>query len=346
MEKIKNNKPIILLLLVGAVYFFLKFITPLVAPALIAMLFVTMFGNTLKKMQAKFHIHRQVGAILLLLIATLIVGGLIWILFSWVIGSFPTWLDKLDLVEQEIAVVVHNVCETVGKALRVDSMYMEETILGSIQEGIDYFQLQLVPGMLSRSFTYLKVIGVAGGFLVTFIIASVLLAKDYDEIMNGMLEREDCHVLLEIICGIIRYIATFVKAQIIIISLIAGLAALVLSVFGIEHGVIWGMLAGIMDALPFIGTGIVLFPLAVVQIFNGSYSSALVCALLYVACIFLREFLEPRLIGKRMGVTPIAILVSLYAGIQLFGIWGIIKGPLGFIIIYQTYQSICRRGIC
>lgn len=343
MEKVKNSKPIILLLIIGAVYFFLEYITPLVAPVLTAMLFVTIFGNTLKKMQGKFHIHRQIGAIVLLLSGTLILVLLIWVLLSWIISSFPAWLDKLDAIEKDIAVILHGVCETVGNALRLDSTYMEETILSSIQEGIDYFQLQMVPGVLSQSFSYLKILGVVGAFLITFIIASVLLAKDYDAIMNGLLEREGCHVLLEVICGIIRYIATFVKAQVVIISVMAGLGAVVLWIFGIEHGILWGILAGCLDALPFVGTGIVLFPLALIQIFNGAYVKALICVLLFVACAFLREFLEPRLIGKRMGINPIAILVSLYAGIQLFGLWGIIKGPLGFIIIYQTYQSIQRR---
>lgn len=343
MEKIKNSKPIILLLIIGAVFLFLKYISPLIAPVLIAMLFVTIFGNTLKKIQDKFHIHRQIGAIVLLVLASLIVVALIWVLFSWIVGSLPTWINSFDAVWEQISQIVHKGCGTIGKALKVDSVYLEETILGHIQEAMDYFRLTVVPGMLSHSFAYVKVIGVLGGFLITFIIASVLLAKDYDKIMNRMLEREEYHVLLEVICGIIRYIATFVKAQLIIISIMACLAALVLGISGISQGVLWGILAGILDALPFIGTGIVLFPLAFIQLFNGAYGKAAVCVLLYVACIFIREILEPKLIGKRLGVNPIAVLVAIYAGIQLFGIWGIIKGPLGFIIIYQTYLSIHKR---
>lgn len=341
--KLKKNKPLILLLLTGAVYFFLKYITPLIAPILIAMLFVTIFGPTLKKMQEKLHIHRQIGAVVLLLLAAILLIGLLWILFSWIVGSLPQWVESLDAVEQEITGVVHAVCQTVGKAIGVDSTYLEQTLLHNINEGIDYVQYHAVPGMLSQSLTYVKIIAALGGFLVTFIIASVLLAKDYDDIMNGMLDREECHVLLEVICGIIRYIATFVKAQLIIICVMAGVAAVTLGISRIQHGVLWGILAGLLDALPFIGTGIVLVPLAVVQIFQGCYGRAAVCIILYVVCIFLRELLEPRLIGRRIGVTPIAVLLSIYAGIQLFGVWGIVKGPLGFIIIYETYQSIQRR---
>jgi len=49
------------------------------------------------------------------------------------------------------------------------------------------------------------------------------------------------------------------------------------------------------------------------------------------------------LIGNRMGVPAIAVLVSLYAGIQLFGVWGIVKGPLGFVLIRESYLSIRKE---
>lgn len=343
LEKVKKSKILILFLLTGAVYFFLRYITPLVAPALTAMLFVTIFGPTLQKLQKRLHLHRQVGAVLLLSVAVVFFALLVWVLFSWIVGSLPGWISNLENLEQEISVIVHNVCGTVGEAIGVDSAYLEKTVLTRIREGFDYFQLETFPGVLSQSLTYMRAAASLGGFLIVFLIATVLLAKDYDEIMNRLLDREECHVLLEIICGIIRYIATYIRAQIIIMSCIATVAALVLGISGIRQGVLWGILAGILDALPFVGTGVVLVPLAIVQIFAGNYVRAVVCVVLYVGCAFFRELLEPRLIGRRLGVSPIAVLLSLYVGIQLFGIWGIVKGPLGFVIIYQAYQSIARR---
>lgn len=343
VEKIKDNRMVVLLLLTGAVYFFLKFITPLTAPVLIAMLFVTIFGSLLQRMQSKLRIHRQVGAVLLLLLACGILGVLVWVLFSWIVGSLPGWSGGLDSIEGELAEIVHQVCGMVGRAIGIDDVYLERTILLRIQEGIDYLQMELIPGILSQSLEYVRVLAAIGGFLITFLIATVLLARDYDEIMNRMLDREECHVFLEIICGIIRYIATYVKAQMIIMSVIGAVTAAVLGICGIKHGVLWGLLAGILDALPFIGTGIVLVPLGIQQFIAGRYWQGGFCVLVYVVCIFLREMLEPRLIGKKMGIHPVAILVSIYAGIKLFGVWGIIGGPLGFIIIWQAYLSLEKR---
>ena len=344
VEKIRDNRMIALLLTSGAVYFFLKFIAPLTAPVLTAMLFVTIFGPLLQKMQKKLKIHRQIGAIFLLLLACGILAVLIWVLFSWIVGSLPELVSRLDSLETELSGFVHDICNVVGRTLRIDNLYLEELLLTGIQEAMDYFQLELLPGMLSQSLTYVKTVAAVGGFLVTFLIATVLLAKDYDDIMNRLLDREECYVYLEIICGIIRYIATYIKAQIIIMSIIAALAAVVLGLSGIQYGILWGLLAGILDALPFIGTGVVLVPLGIQQFFYGNYMTGIICILVYVACIFIREILEPKLIGRKLGVSPIAILLSIYAGIKLFGLWGIIGGPLGFVIIYQTWLSIEGKG--
>jgi len=342
-EKLKNNKLGILLLITGAVYFFLKIIVPLTAPVLVAMLFVTIFGPLLKKMQGKLRVNRQVGAVLLLLFACSFFALLIWVLFSWIVGSLPGWVGNLDSLETQLGEIIHNICNFVGKIPGIDSMYLEEMIITQIQEGFDYFQDQFLPGVLSQSLEYVKGLATVGAFLITFLIATVLLAKDYDKIMNNLLEREDCHVLLEVICGIIRYIATFVKAQAIIMATIGVLVACVLGIAGVKHGVLWGLLAGFLDVLPFVGTGIVLVPLTIQQLFLGNYGQAVVCLITYGVCIFLREMLEPKLIGKRVGVSPIAILLAIYAGVQLFGVWGIVGGPLGFVIIYYTYMSLERR---
>lgn len=341
-KNIIGKKVIVLLLVTGAVYFFLQYLTPLLAPVLLAMLFVTIFGPMMQRMNLRLRFPRPLSAIVLLSIATVLLAGLLWVLVSWVLGSLPEWIRTMEAQEQEWLDVVCGLCRSVGEIIGVDAAYLEDTVSGRLQEGLDSLQENILPGMLSQSMQYVRWFAELGGFLVTFLIASVLLAKDYDGIMNRLLDQEACHVLLDVICGIVRYIATFVKAQGIIMTLIAATAAVTLGIAGIKHGILWGILAGILDALPFIGTGVVLVPLGIIQILEGSWGRALICVILYVVCIFLREILEPRLIGRKIGVSPVAVLVSLYAGIRLFGVWGIIKGPLGFVLIYETYHSLSR----
>lgn len=289
LEKVRQNKMLTLLLITAVVYFFLRYLTPLFSPILVAMLFVTIFGPFLKSLQTRLHIHRQVGAILLLILGCGLLVILVWVLFSWIVGSLPEWVGQLDVVEQELQELIQRGSASIGEVLGIDGEYLESTLLARLGEWMDYLQAEGAAGMLSGSLQYLKKIALLGGFLVTFVIAAVLLAKDYDRIMNNLLDREEFHVLLEVICGIIRYIATFVKAQVIIMSLISLAAGVVLSLCGIRQGALWGMLAGLLDALPFIGTGIVLLPLALVQLFQGCFGRALTCLVLYAVCVFLRK---------------------------------------------------------
>ena len=204
---------IVLLLVTGAVYFFLQYLTPLSAPVLLAMLFVTIFGPMMKRMNQRLHFPRPLSAIVILIVATVLLVGLLWILVSWMLGSLPVWIGNLELREQEWLEAVRGLCRSVGEIIGVDTAYLENTVSGRLQEGLDSLEENILPGMLSQSMQYVQWFAELGGFLVTFLIASVLLAKDYDGIMNRLLDQEACHVLLEVICGIVRYIATFVKAQ-------------------------------------------------------------------------------------------------------------------------------------
>ena len=318
--KLRHNSAVMLLLLTGAVFLFLKFLAPLLSPVILAMLFLTIFGPLLQKLQ-KRGIYRQVGAVLLLLLATSALVGILLLLARWAWKGLPDLMTQAKSWEQKLpgwayGWVDHSLSELQKNALGIE----REVLSGAVK--------------------YVGRFAALGGYLITFLITVILLAKDYDELMNRLLEREDCHLLLSVICGVIRYVATYVKAQGMIMTIIACLSALVLTILEISQGLFLGVLAGVLDALPFIGTGVVLVPLALTQGLEGRLGVAAGCLILYVTCIFLRELLEPRLIGKRIGVRPVLVLISLYVGIKLFGVTGIIKGPLGFMIMWVTWQNL------
>lgn len=337
--KIKENKWIILLLITGAVYFCLKYLTEVVGPILLAVLFVTMCGPLLKKLKKNFKINRQIGAALLLVLLLIIFGVLIWILGSWALSSISGWIERADILENGISSAVGATSAFLAKTLHINGSHLEDLLIGYIRDGVDYLQTEFVPGLFADSIVFFKKTVAFAGFLLTFIIASVLLAKDYDDFMNKLLDNEEYHILLEVTCSVVRYIATYLKAQLLIMLTVGGFCVLVLTIAGVEYGVLCGMLAGVLDAFPFIGTGTVIMPLAVIQFAKGFYGKGIACLVLYGLCILLRQILEPKLIGSKMGIRPVMVLIAIYSGIQLFGISGIIKGPLGFVLIYEISRN-------
>ena len=55
--------------------------------------------------------------------------------------------------------------------------------------------------------------------------------------------------------------------------------------------------------------------------------------LLYGIALLTRQLCEPKIIGKELGIHPLATIFALYTGMKLFGVFGLILGPLAAIFI-------------
>ena len=143
---------------------------------------------------------------------------------------------------------------------------------------------------------------------------------------------------------IFRLAAAYIKAQALILLVIMGTACALLWLGRVKNALVLGFFAGILDALPFIGTGIILIPTALWQLVNGRPGLALWCLAVYMVCMGEREFLEPKLMGKRTGIYPVFMLLSVYAGVKLFGLSGILKGPLSLVVLLELFGRKERRS--
>ncbi len=338
-----ENKYIALLLITGAVYFFLRYISPLLTPAIIAGLFLTLCYPTFDDIQKKTRIKKQylASGILLLILGVMIV--LVWWAGSYLLREIPIWIEGIDCAQEGVHVFLEESCHNMGEFLGVNMDKVGQALVEQVDIFVENFQIQVLPKMIGESWTYIKQFLSIIAVLAVTMIATVLFAKDYDAILSWVGAHKESRMALEVVLKVIRYIATFVKAQLLIMLSIATVCVIGLLISGVESAVAFGLLAGFLDALPFIGTGIVLMPLAVWQLFLGYPWKAAACVLLYVICALIREFMEPKLIGKKVGVYPIAILISIYAGLKLFGIWGIVKGPIGLVLIQKCYE-VCSRA--
>ena len=97
------------------------------------------------------------------------------------------------------------------------------------------------------------------------------------------------------------------------------------------------LLIAIVDALPVFGSGTVLIPWSIVAILQGNSGEGLGLLLLYGTSALGRALLEPKFLGKQMGLDPLLTLLSLYGGYRLFGIGGMILTPIFAMLLRQIY---------
>ena len=87
-----------------------------------------------------------------------------------------------------------------------------------------------------------------------------------------------------------------------------------------------------------------MIPWAVIMLFTGNWTYAIGLMLLYLLSYFLREILEAKLMGSRMGIRPLEMLMSMYAGLLLFGVTGFLLGPLGYLLVRELSGLYTGEG--
>ena len=61
---------------------------------------------------------------------------------------------------------------------------------------------------------------------------------------------------------------------------------------------------------------------------------------MFFICQVLREFLEPKLLGGKLGIRPVTMMLAIYAGVKLFGVAGVFLGPIGLLFIRGIMEQI------
>lgn len=96
----------------------------------------------------------------------------------------------------------------------------------------------------------------------------------------------------------------------------------------IPYAVLWALGVSLVDAFPVLGTGTVLLPWSLVAFLQQDTARAIGLLGIYATITLTRSLLEPKLVGRHLGLDPLATLIALYIGYKLWGIGGMILAPL------------------
>ncbi len=105
---------------------------------------------------------------------------------------------------------------------------------------------------------------------------------------------------------------------------------------GISYAPLWALLVALVDAVPLLGTGTVLIPWAILAFLQGEGLRALGLLVIYGITFLTRSALEPRLVGRQLGLDPLLTLASLYAGFHFWGVGGMLVAPLLCVVVKEA----------
>jgi predicted PurR-regulated permease PerM len=131
--------------------------------------------------------------------------------------------------------------------------------------------------------------------------------------------------------------------------LIQGTAGGILfSVFGLKSPFMWGVIMSLLAFIPIIGVGVVFIPAAVFLFLKGRIAAGIFFIVFYILLtVSVDNLLKPKLVGHQVKIHTLLVFFSIIGGLKLFGILGIIYGPLvvtAFLtltdIYYASYQEL------
>ncbi len=121
------------------------------------------------------------------------------------------------------------------------------------------------------------------------------------------------------------------------------LGGIVFMLFGLNSPFLWGVIMGLLAFLPIVGIGVVFIPAAIILFIKGRIAAGIFFVIFYVLLSSLVEYvLKPKLVGNQVHMHTLLVFLSIIGGLKLFGILGIIYGPLvvtAFLTLNEIYKS-------
>lgn len=202
-----------------------------------------------------------------------------------------------------------------------------------LERAVDYL-LRFASGLLSQ------VPGRALSF-GTGIIASYMISAKLPKLRTFFRTRLKLQKLQPLLQGLRRLkqtIGGWLKAQLKLALITFSVAAVGLLLLRVPYALLWAVLIALVDIFPVLGTGTVLVPWSLVCFLQGDRLMAFGLLGLYAAAAVTRTVLEPRLLGKQLGIDPLVTLLALYVGFKLFGLLGMIFAPMLAVTATQLMQ--------
>ena len=334
------------LLLIIAVLLCLTLLVPplldLFLPFILAFLAATLLAPLVQKIARRvggWNFWSMLFVVLMLLAATDILVYAGYYLISQIIDLIHSWASIRDgltnMLEQISIFLSTNVHFTYTDT--------EAYILNFVQEGLNW-----ITGKVS-TWAPSVVIGVgnlASGIasfvvsLLFFIVGAYFMTADYPGLRKKLISW-----VPDIIRPHMRHVkeATgsamfgYLRAQLILSGVVTLIIFIALLIYGQSYSLLIAIACGIIDVMPFFGSGAVLVPWGVIMLLLGNFQKGLFLLALALALFIFRKLAEPKVVGNQTGLSPLLSLISIYVGMKLGGVIGMILCPILCMVVIGLY---------
>ncbi len=342
------------LFLVAALVLALVFLVPplvsLFMPFVLALILAWLLNPVVRWLHQKWKISRRAISLLLILLVFGVVGGvLLWFVYG-IVSEIYSLVVNWDTVGAAIASGLDALNQYFERAFALLPADVSGWLQGLYDKLLIWLQ-EVVPSLLASMGKHAGnfAMGVPGWVVaaVVFLMASYFITADYPAVRFWATEHMSPGV--RSFLSRVRRVAVgafggYVKAQLILSLAVFFILLIGFSIIGQGYALLLAFLFAVMDFIPIIGSGTAMVPWAVVSLVLGDYRRALALMIVWgVVCLF-RRVAEPKVVGDQTGLSPILSLISIYVGMRLAGVLGMVFGPVVVLIVLNVMKMDILSG--
>jgi predicted PurR-regulated permease PerM len=312
----------------------LPFVMPVLLGGFLVVLFLPIQDFLARRIQGRKPLCAALSTLAVFLLILVPLAGVGWLVGRELLQlalNLPTQLESVDVRQA----LLSHLPAGLSRYVRPETVGSEaEKAVVSVATGSAAFLTQAV-GVGSEFVVNLFLMTVAmyyffldGRRLYAEAVRLVPLDKRYIQHFS----REFTDVAHAIVYG--NTVTAFVQGAV-------GLVGLML--VRVPHAGVWGAAMVIAALVPVVGTALVWLPISVLLLMSGKTSEALFLAAwgaLVVGTV--DNFIRPRLCGSRMALHPLLVFLSMFGGVAVFGMMGMLVGPL-IAALFMAMVRIYRR---
>ena len=331
---------LLIMVIFAIIYVSITYLFPFFAPFIIAVI-VSYINEPVIRILQKFKISRRIAAVISLLITmsilvTVITLGIIKLYDELTIlrnnltvysNDFSTQFDNItDKITSFYNALPYEATEAISKNLSSISNKLTNIITAIIQYTIN----------TASSIPKLTV------FLIVTILATYFISSDKKKISIFFYKQIPLtwrkklpHLKKDTFNALFGYF----KAILILMGFTFVEVSVGLYILDVKYALVIALIVGISEAIPIVGTGAVMVPWILWNIFIGNMPLALGLAIIYILGVLIRQIMEPKIIGSQIGLHPLVTLLSMYVGLKFFGVLGMFIGPMSLIIVKNLQDA-------
>ncbi|MCI8505261.1 MAG: sporulation integral membrane protein YtvI [Lachnospiraceae bacterium] len=319
------------IILVGVLYFVLKKLFPIFLPFVIGLLIAAFLNPLIRFLTVRTKVGRKVWSPMAVLLFYVLFGALIYFFGAKIVGFVQEIAGKLpayysSTIEPQINLLADKIAasfpENQNRVLE-----MAGSVEGTVQDIIN----RASGTIISMGASYVVAFP---GLLIQFIfmvISSFFFTADLEQVREFILRQVPegkKNVVLEVVRSARVMVGKILKVYLFLMCVTFVELYIGFTILQIDLAFLYALLTAIVDILPVLGTGTVLIPWGIICCVLGNVGQGAGILILYLIITAVRQFLEPKIIGKQVGLHPIVTLICIFAGGQVMGIWGIFLFPV------------------